>query len=354
MRTRALREKFLPQGSRRSHCRLARTSPITALGRTSVAVFVAALIFAISDVRGQVAGPADTAGNWVKYEHNPVIGEEYGTLFDVCVLRENDVFRMWVSWLPQKGIALVESKDGIHFSGPPRMVLGPASTGWEDQINRPAVVRREDGYHLWYTGQSGDGAAIGYATSPDGTTWTRASSRPVLSPSEPWEKAVAMCADVMWDRDANTYRMWYSAGRSEPDSIGYASSPDGVTWTKTAKNPVFSPDPNNPWEADRTVGCHVEKLGGWYYMFYIGFHDIGHAQLGVARSHDGITNWQRLPQNPVVRLGTGKWDNDSCYKPYTVFDGSKWLLWYGGRNKNMEQIGLVTHDGADLGFPLPQ
>jgi len=83
-------------------------------------------------------------------------------------------------------------------------------------------------------------------------------------------------------------------------------------------------------------------------MFYIGFRDIDHAQIGIARSSDGITAWQRHPANPIVRSGTGKWDDDACYKPYAIFDGRQWLLWYNGRRQALEQIGVAIHEGEDL------
>jgi beta-1,2-mannobiose phosphorylase / 1,2-beta-oligomannan phosphorylase len=313
-----------------------------------------AILAATAASFGQLSepAPADTAGGWVKYEHNPVLSDQYGICFDVSVLHEGDLFRMWVSWRPQKSIALVESPDGLHFSGPPRIVLAPAPTGWEDAVNRPSLVKRADGYHLWYEGQNKTNSFVGYATSPDGVSWKRWGDHPVMRPDVPWEKAAIQGADIMWDEGAHAYKMWYSGGpQSESDAIGYASSPDGVTWTKWPGNPIFRGDPNLYWEKERAVGCHVEKEGGWYYMFYIGFSDIAHAQLGVARSRDGITGWQRLPQNPILRLGTGKWDNSSCYKPYTILDGSTWRLWYGGRSGHAEQVGLATHEGADLGFP---
>ena|SRR5271157_518934 len=40
---------------------------------------------------------ADTAGGWVKHPGNPVLGCQYGTCFDVAVLRENETYRMWVA-----------------------------------------------------------------------------------------------------------------------------------------------------------------------------------------------------------------------------------------------------------------
>ena len=63
-----------------------------------------------------------------------------------------------------------------------------------------------------------------------------------------------------------------------------------------------------------------------------------------------------LPAGSVTRQirsfawAKDKWDQDACYKPYAIFDGTKWLLWYNGRHGELEQIGLVTHEGEDLGF----
>jgi hypothetical protein len=155
----------------------------------------------------------------------------------------------------------------------------------------------------------------------------------------------------MWDESTEIYRMWYSGGEQyEPDAIGYATSRDGRSWTKLAGNPIFKANPEAPWERYKVAGCQVLRLGAWYYMFYIGFRDIDHAQIGVARSLDGITGWQRHTANPIIRPGINQWDHDACYKPYAIFEGRRWLLWYNGRRGNVEQIGLAIHDAEDLGF----
>src|SRR5579859_6177676 len=120
---------------------------------------------------------------WTKYNGNPVMGGKHGTCFDISVLLDGTRYRMWLSWRPKKSVALVESSDGIHWSEPPQIVLGPRKqTGWEDDINRPVVLKRGGVYHMWFTGQSEGHSAIGYATSSDGIVWARASDRPVLSP----------------------------------------------------------------------------------------------------------------------------------------------------------------------------
>jgi len=48
----------------------------------------------------------------------------------------------------------------------------------------------------------------------------------------------------------------------------------------------------------------------------------------------------------LVLAGTSY--QDACYKPFTLFDGKRWPLWYNGRYGWMEQIALVPHDGEDL------
>ena len=300
----------------------------------------------------------ESHGGWSKLPENPVMGGKYGTCFDISVLRETNQYRMWLSWRPQKAVALVESADGVHWSEPPRIVLGPRpETGWEDDINRPYVLKHDGVYHMWYTGQVKPGAVeghswIGYATSTNGVDWRRMSDQPVLRFDQPWEKGIAvMCPSVLWEESTHLYRMWYCGGeQNEPNAIGHATSPDGLVWTKSPANPVFSADPANPWEQHKVAGVQVTRQGDWYVMFYIGYRDEPSAQIGLARSRDGLTNWERHPANPIVRPVRNEWDHDACYKPFALFDGTQWLLWYNGRHGGLEQIGVARHPGFDLGF----
>jgi predicted GH43/DUF377 family glycosyl hydrolase len=302
----------------------------------------------------QGADRTETVAGWIKHPGNPVLGGNLGTCFDVSVLKDDGKYRMWFSWRPKKGIALVESEDGVHWSKP-LIVLGPNDqTDWEEDLNRPVVVKNGSHYQIWYTGQARGHSWIGYATSDDGKAWRRMSRRPVLSAEAPWESVAVMCPHVLYDSQARLYRMWYSGGEQyEPNAIGYATSADGLAWTKHENNPIFKPDSKNEWEQDRVTGCQVVRHGDWFLMFYIGFRDGNTAQIGLARSRNGITGWQRHPANPLIRRGKGKWDQDAVYKPYAILDGQRWLLWYNGRRADREQIGLVTHEGEDLGFGSP-
>ena len=315
----------------------------------------------ISRVRAQLppikkdeqTGTNRARAGWRKYDKNPVLGGKLGTCFDVAVLNEEGTYSMYFSWRPKKSIALVDSLDGIHWSEP-RIVLGPnPKSGWEGRINRPVVVKHKDGYHMWYTGQTRNQSYIGYATSDDGVTWKRAGDNPVILAEEPWEKVAVMCPHVIRDEENGLFRMWYSGGEQyEPDAIGYATSADGLHWTKLASNPVFTMDTSSKWERYKVTACQVVRSDDWYVMFYIGFRNIHNAQIGIARSRDGINGWQRHPENPIISPEPKRWDGDACYKPFAIYEKERdrWLLWYNGRLKNIEQIGMAIHEGKSLGF----
>ena len=298
-----------------------------------------------------------TNGGWTKYAGNPVLGGKLGTCFDVCVLWDavaaNDQarWRMWFSWRDRDSLALTESDDGVHWSDP-TIVLGPRpETGWEDVLNRPVVARRDGVYHLWYTGQAHGNSAIGYAVSDDGRRWVRCSDEPVLTAHDAWEKGAVMCPWTLWDAKKGCWRLWYSAGdQYEPDALGYAESLDGKSWTRDPGNPVLRPDKTKTWESDKVTAAQIFPYHGGFAAFYIGFRDQDHATIGAAWSPDGVHNWRRHPDNPLITPDDGAWDHDACYKPAVCFRDGGWWLWYNGRHGDVEQIGLATHLGEDLGL----
>src|SRR5437870_4970480 len=109
-----------------------------------------------------------------------------------------------------------------------------------------------------YSGQARGRSWIGYATSQDGKTWQRMSDQPVLSAEKPWENVAVMCPHVILDDKERLYRMWYSGGEQyEPNAIGYATSPNGVNWTKHDDNPIFKPILEHAWEKERVTACQV-------------------------------------------------------------------------------------------------
>lgn len=58
----------------------------------------------LSDIAAfAVISPAAFAGDWIKYEKNPVLGGgDIGVVFDICALKSPDGFVMYSSWRPQR------------------------------------------------------------------------------------------------------------------------------------------------------------------------------------------------------------------------------------------------------------
>jgi predicted GH43/DUF377 family glycosyl hydrolase len=142
--------------------------------------------------------------------------------------------------------------------------------------------------------------------------------------------------------------MWYTGGEQfEPNAIGYATSTDGIVWSKRAGNPIFSGS-GSGWDSERATAAQVLYDGEVHTMFYTGFQDQhASARIGMARSTDGITGWERYAGNPIVQPTPGAWDSDSASRPWAVFDGHKWLLYYSGRRGVAGAIGLaINHHHA--------
>ena len=97
------------------------------------------------------------------------------------VLHEGDTWRMWyvsgVGWSegadpqPRYHVKYAESHDGVSWSRDGQVCLDFQHPG-EYAIGRPCVRREGDRYRMWYC-YRGDAYRLGYAESPDGVTWTR-------------------------------------------------------------------------------------------------------------------------------------------------------------------------------------
>ena len=289
------------------------------------------------------------SGSFNKYGKGPVFGNaETGTMFDAYVWKQNGRLRMDVSWRPKKSLAVTFSDDGIHWDEPIITLDCENPAQWENDINRNCVMKNPigDGYLMWYTGQWWDGndgkSKIGIARSEDGIHFERFLSEPVLVPEADFEKDSVMNPFVMYEK--GKFRMWYAAGETyEPNVICYAESTDGIHWKKYGQNPIFVCNPEKEYEQNRIGAVDILKEDNGYLMFYIGYRDINTACICAARSEDGITNWVRVPENPLVTPTEGEWDESSCYKP-TVIKGEDgtYHLWYNGRREHAEYIGYAT------------
>ena len=182
------------------------------------------------------------------------------------------------------------SKDLVNWTHLGTMFAPSASPAWDDSTTWTGSVVQDDAglWHLFYTGTTkSDGSMyqrIGHATSTDLHSWTRVGDGLCLDLTGPnaecyeaehmvghWHDRAMRDPWVMRDPDGDGWLMYFTArapGIPEPNAggaIGFATSPDLVTWT--LRPPVFTGG-----YGQLEVPQVFEVDGIWYCLFCTSAH----------------------------------------------------------------------------------
>ena len=128
---------------------------------------------------------------------------------------------------------------------------GPSPSDFDHREASTATVRRTaTGYELWYHGNQNipAHAAIGYATSPDGIAWTKYAETPVLTiTGAPLANELFHPSVLFYD---GQYHMWvdWFGGAPKPivSHIGYATAPATVASEPPATPEALALNPPHP------------------------------------------------------------------------------------------------------------
>ena len=257
---------------------------------------------------------------WHQYSENPVFsprqGEwDYPHIVYPIVIADGDTLRMWygggyvtlgdAQHRDVMRIGYATSVDGINWNRYPEPVIEPPHpTAWDQDGVLPGGVIKEDGiFKMWFGGGVGPLGyppasskwSIGYATSSDCIHWDLLPD-PVIShgdSSTDFDETIAGHAYVT--RTNAGYDMWYSGHshtavvNGKPQGkIGYASSPDGINWTKYDKNPVLSPTSVSPQWTTGYYDPSVYFDGERFHMWFTGWDEFTHIiAIGYATSVPG-------------------------------------------------------------------
>lgn len=265
--------------------------------------------------------PSSAQTSWTKHG-DPVLT---GGVDDQDVVKESGNYEMWY----QVGVAIhyATSTNGVDWTEQ-GSVLEPGLAGeWDEfEVDGPAVIVDSGIYKMWYSTEA-PLAKIGYAISPDGVSWAKLAANPVLDGEIP---------TVV--KDGAIFRMWYV----NTGGIFYATSPNGVDWTvENGAAPVI--------ESNDIIGvAEVIRNGSIFQMWYELFQD-GVDTIGYAYSTDGVT-WS--PREHVVLVPDLAWEMSELGDPSVVFTGAfangefdaLYEMWYAGA----DDIGYATSTGIDL------
>jgi predicted GH43/DUF377 family glycosyl hydrolase len=254
---------------------------------------------------------------------------------------------------------------------PANPVFRPASSSVldSDNVDDPAVVKAGPTYVMWYSGtaEDGSGPALFRATSTDGASWVRTNGgTPVLTGTAgAFDEDGVYGADVVYDpSDAIApYRMYYSGAADAFVGIGYATSADGLTWTKfpgPGPNPLPVLTHGPPGSADSFGAADptVLKEGATWKMWYTG-DDSSKKRIAYATSQDGVT-WARggkviAPEDPGVSaniefgaFAPTVWKTASGYS--MLLSGRKLV---GGGDFQTKIMSTTSADGISWSGPSP-
>jgi len=134
-------------------------------------------------------------------------------------------------------------------------------------------------------------------------------------------------------REGGMWHLWYTGyndARSDSKFLGYATSPDGLQWTRWPGNPLTT----EGWVEDMTVVKH----GGTYYMFAEGRDDIAHLLTSTDRvtwKEEGNLDIRQLNGKPIAAGPRGT--------PTVWIEGDTWWLFY-----EREDLAVFAATSKDL------
>jgi hypothetical protein len=282
----------------------------------------------------------------VTSDYRTVAGDWDGDwLGSSSVVKDDSTYRMWYSAgndIGGESIGYADSPDGVNWFKPrsdPLLEAGPSGAWDEAGVANPAVLATDSGFQMWYIGLDMVGVkAIGYAASPDGLTWQKYDGNPVLRSD--FAVDIAFGFPTVVQDSPNDYKMWYSVG----SSIFLATSSDGLNWTQHLDAPALEPTwSSGAWDDVQVYAPQVIARAGGYEMWYVGRGATTPGpSIGYAWSGDGL-NWTRSPHNPVLTGTTGTWEEGKSAYPAVIKGGvTSYEMWYRGGGDGGGAFGQAT------------
>jgi hypothetical protein len=227
-------------------------------------------------------------------------------------------------------------------------VLAPGPIGaFDDSGVSLACIAAHDGtLFLYYTGWNIGVTvpwrnSIGLATSSDGLHFTRASPAPVLDRNrvDPYSLSYPFVL-----HDGRAWRMWYGSnlrwGREQRDMdhvIKYAAGSSPEQWQPTGAICIGI---ERAGEYAFSRPC-VVRDGALWRMWYSFRGDA--YRIGYAESSDGVA-WTRRDAEAGIAPSREGWDSQSVEYPYVFdHDGARYLL-YNANGYGLTGFGLAVLD----------
>lgn len=324
----------------------------TACGPAGVATTVPPLAATFTLTPILTPEPSGDGIHWTVHQ-SPVIDVGVTGSWNSALVGEPRVFKtdfgFDMIFVGQDGTLGGDSKISPFFGYALGMAHSPDGISWTEALGNPIIsltgsdfgmlwhggVIRAAEYFVYYTvGTTLDGRIgqrIFLATSINGVDWVTGGEPVIdLGPVGSHDGYTLLAPTVIVEDDL--FKMWYNGmdelGRM---TINYATSPDGVAWTKFEGNPVVDLGPDTAAYYPAVI-----RVGEEYMMW---FSSEG---IRLATSPDGIA-WTVSPDAVIEKGDAGEWSSEAIYEPSVYFDGRVFHMWFtGSSGPFMEKIGYAT------------
>ena len=231
-------------------------------------------------------GPVLILGNMGAFDEN-------GVSYPWIVSTDNHVRMYYVGWMPtiitpfqvHVGLALMKTKDQFH-----RYSRAPISTRTNEDylgMGSVCVLKENDAWKMWYTSFTAwekhenklrHRYLIKYVESNDGIYWRRRNSICINFQND---EEIAICRPSVLKAKDMYHHMWYCY-RGDHYKIGYAASNDGIHWERKDDEMVL-PSSGTRWDSESQAYPHVFRFRDHLYLLYCG-NGYGKEGLGLART----------------------------------------------------------------------
>jgi predicted GH43/DUF377 family glycosyl hydrolase len=249
---------------------------------------------------------------WTRYEGNPVFVPDQtlapnGVVNFVVLFHDDTWFIYFTPWPSGKSeydfteslrVATASSPNGPWTVAAVPALAAAGPSDWDFGGYLPlSIMATSDGYAMFYESNTYP-LKVGMATSSDGMTWTKynnpatgsqeyVNSDPVFTPNpdpEAWDREY-VGAPVVRQTDQG-WEMFYGGGDTlMRRSIGYATSPDGITWTRYGDAPLLT-------APDRFVSPEaVFEINGVDYLYYVSL--IGLEDMATMVTDAAVIEYQQ-------------------------------------------------------------
>jgi hypothetical protein len=223
-----------------------------------------------------------------------------------------------------------------HFlRGGPSLLRGPLDRGSAVSPRlRPVLVsrgRRPRRYSFW----AADALLADHLVQPD-TAWLTGLLPDLVANYEAWQKTRRDPNGLFWQVDGQDGMEVSVGGTGYRATINSYLFGDALAIARIADMTGRKELVERFWgEAARIKTLVLDSLWDEGAEFFKVRPRGTNAALVTVRELHGFTPW-------YFNLSDAR---------FALFEGQKWLLWYNGRHGGLEQIGVVFHEGLDLGFP---